>query len=101
MGKAEEKKQFKRFKDLEFKPHYLGNGKQASVNFDNGYGVSVVMFDSSYGYSDGLWELAVLKNDKLCYSTHITDDVLGWLSEDKVSEVMIEVQKLLNLVQKS
>ena len=34
----------KTFKDLKFKPHRTGEGKQAVMLFPNGYGVSVVRF---------------------------------------------------------
>jgi hypothetical protein len=93
----------KTFNDLEFKPHPIGNGKQAVMFFENGYGVSVVNFDGglfggSYTSNDNEWELAVIKKtDKgfdLTYSTHITDDVLGHLLEEDVTNVMKQVQEL-------
>ena len=84
----------KTFNDLQFKPHPIGNGLQAVMNFDNGYGVSVVKFNGSYGFHSGLWEVAILHNDDLCYDTHITDDVLGHQSEQDVTNVMSKVQAL-------
>ena len=58
-------------------------------------GVSVVQFDTSYGGSSGLWEVAVLDTEgNLDYTTEITDDVLGWLSEENVTEVMNKVESL-------
>ncbi len=85
----------KAFKDLEFKPHpgHMG-GVQAIEKFDNGYGVSVVKTPYTYGGRDGLYELAVLGNDGITYDTPITDDVLGYLSEKDVTEVLIKVQQL-------
>jgi len=83
----------KKFKDLDFKPHTIGNGVQAIIKFNNKYGVSVVKFNGSYGYPS-LWELAVLYEENITYSTDITDDVIGWLSDEDVSEVMAKVQKL-------
>ncbi len=71
----------------------MGDGLAASMSFKNEYGVSVVRFNGSYGYPN-LWELAVLHNGKLCYDTDITDDVMGHLSEERVTEVMEEVQSL-------
>ena len=82
-----------KFKDLEFKPHSIGDGVQAIMNFKNGYGVSVVKFSGSYGYPN-LWELGVLYGGDLTYNTPITEDVMGNLSENEVSEVMLKVQKL-------
>ena len=82
------------------------------MEFDNGYGVSVVRCKNSMGspfavdlfaneeYStytnnDNEWELAVLKNGAICYNTHITDDVMGYLLEEDVTRVMIQVQELI------
>ena len=70
------------------------NAKSAVLDFPNGYGVSV-LFGSGF-YSNGIdtYELAVLKDGKLYYDTAITNDVMGWLSKDEVSEVMEKVQNL-------
>jgi hypothetical protein len=63
--------------------------------FDNGYGVSVVKHDYSYGGDKGLYELAVLnENGDLTYDTPITEDVIGWLRPEDVTDVMIKVQQL-------
>ena len=97
----------KNFKDLEFKTHQTGEGKQATMMFENGYGVSVVRFKvmgnyGSYTSNESEWELAVLKGDEkgwsLTYETPITDDVMGHLSEEGVSEVMQKVQELPSAV---
>jgi len=84
----------KTFHDLEFNPHSIGNGLHAKMNFDNGYGVSVIKHTYSYGYEKNLWKVAILYKGKLCYDTHITDDVLGWQTEDDVTNVMKQVQEL-------
>ena len=82
----------KTFKDLKFDNHHTGYGTKAYIDFENGYGVSVVFGD--YWYSNGIdtYELAVMKNKHLCYSTPITNDVLGNISKERVTEAMIEVQ---------
>jgi len=88
----------KTFKDLEFEqidgaPYMVG--KKVRVQFDNGYGVSVVSHTFSYGGKDGLYELAVLdKNGDLTYETPITNDVLGYLEPEEVTEIMTKVQSL-------
>lgn len=88
----------KTFKDLEFKEHQLAKfykgAKQAIMEFENGFGVSVI-FGSCF-YSNGIdtYEVAVLKNGSLCYDTIITSDVLGGLTESEVSEVIQKVQNL-------
>ena len=50
----------KTFEDLNFEPHPLGDGVICRVHFENGYGVSVVRHQHSYGGKQGLYELAVL-----------------------------------------
>ena len=49
--------------------------------FANGYGANLARGHGSYGGDDGLWELAVMKGGDLCYTTPITNDVVGYLSE--------------------
>ncbi len=86
----------KTFKDLSFNVVEDNiNWIRAFMKFDNGYGVSVVKSDYSYGGRSGLYELAVLDSDgDVCYNTHITDDVLGFLKPEDVSKHMIEIQEL-------
>lgn len=86
----------KTFKDLEFNthPNHMG-GVQAIAKFDNGFGVSVVQTPYTYGGDKGLYELAVLDNEgHLTYSTPVTNDVIGWLRPEDVTEVLIKIQQL-------
>lgn len=83
----------KTFDDLEFKKHPIA-GTQAVMEFDNGYGVSVITGSIAYGGDQGLYELAVLKGASLCYDTPVTDDVIGYLSPEEVTGKMAEVQAL-------
>jgi hypothetical protein len=87
----------KTFKDLEFQPHFNDeNGIMSRMSFDNGFGVSVIKTSFSYGGKKGLYELAVLDSSgSITYDTTITEDVLGYLSEDEVTENMIKIQKIL------
>ena len=88
----------KTFKDLEFEqindaPFMVG--KKARMYFDNGFGVSVVSHSYSYGGRKGLYEVAVLdSDDNLTYDTPVTNDVMGYLTEEDVSNVMKQVQEL-------
>ena len=95
----------KSFKDIEFKPHPMGEGYHGLIFFPNGYGVSVVRYKSpisktfsSYTSNDNEWEVAVITGNKdkweLCYDTDITDDVIGHLTEGEVDWVMLQVQQL-------
>jgi hypothetical protein len=86
----------KTFKDLEFKehPNHLG-GVQAVITFDNGYGASIVKTPHSYGGDRGLYELAVLGTDgHLTYDTPVTNDVIGYLRDIDVTDVMEKIQQL-------
>jgi hypothetical protein len=95
-------------------PHmsFPETGKQILIRFDNDYGVSIVQFAcppfiqgqplyGSYGVDKGLYELAVTKyvgekitDLNLCYSTPITDNVIGNLSEEEVVEIVKKVSEL-------
>jgi len=70
------------------------NGVQVVHEFPNGYGASVIRHDFSYGGKDGLWEMAVLKEGDLCYNTHITNDVIGYLSDADVKSTLKEIEQL-------
>ena len=86
------------FSDLEFEPHPDWEGVQAIKFFDNGHGVSVIMTPYSYGGSDGLYEIAVLKGLEeeweICYDTPITDDVIGYLTKEEVESILTQIQNL-------
>lgn len=56
--------------------------------------VSVIRSSMSYGGAEGLFELAMLRNDKCCYDTPITDDVRGWLNEEGVLDILEDVQRI-------
>ena len=79
----------------------MRDGTQVVYKFENGYGASVVYHEFSYGGDQGLKELAVLTfpdNDderyELCYSTEITDDVLGYLSDEDVADLLVKIEAL-------
>ena len=83
------------FEELNFQPHPAGMGQQCIVQFPNGYGASVVQGPYTYGGKDGLYEIAVFgKNGEITYSTPITDDVLGYLSEEEVEKTLTDIKNL-------
>lgn len=89
---------YKTFKDLKFENRkcFLGGGI-ARLCFPNGYGVSVITGDSFSRTSKSKpYEVAVLFDNKLCYSTPITNSVIGWSTEEDVTEIMKKVQQLKN-----
>ena len=83
------------FNDLEFKQDQQRGLNAARIMFDNGYGASVIIGPHTYGGEDGLYELGVLgKDKKLTYDTPVTEDVKGYLSEDDVTKLLEQIQKL-------
>lgn len=86
------------FSDLNFQSIEHLNGVQALQFFPNGYGASVVRHSHSYGNENGLYELAVIKGDEsdwsIVYDTPITSDVLGHLTEDDVSKILVQIENL-------
>jgi hypothetical protein len=70
-------------------------GKQCIVQFQNGYGASIVQGPHTYGGTKGLYELAVFgKDGQISYSTPITDDVLGYLTEEDVEKTLTDIKNL-------
>lgn len=86
------------FKDNVFKAKFLFDGAQYIFKFSNEFGASVVKHSGSYGSSQDLWELAVLRFDgdswNIVYDTEITGDVLGYLSNEEVLETLREIRDL-------
>jgi len=87
----------KTFKDLEFKnePYFTVEERRldaAQMDFDNGYGISVIT--DGFSNDSHPYEVAVLLDGEICYDTHITDDVIGYLDEDGVTLIMKQIQEL-------
>ena len=49
------------------------NDEVVSYYCDNGYGLSVACHEHSYGGKEGLYEIALLKGDKIHYDDEWTD----------------------------
>lgn len=88
------------FNDLKFQNDEDGMGEYAFHMFNNHYGVSVVRGPYTYGGKKGLYELAVIhmapgdKHSELVYDTPITNDVIGHLTADKITDIMKQVEEL-------
>jgi hypothetical protein len=102
--------------DKEFKKKYLlmkrkiheGVTDQEIYRFPNGYGASVIRGKhTTYGGSEGLYELAVVIYDdgpqkewstdidfSICYDTSLTDDVIGYLTRKQVNSYLKEIFEL-------
>lgn len=77
------------------------DGIQYIFRFENNYGASVVKHGGSYGHGKDLWELAVIKftdesNEEweLNYDTEITSDVIGYLDDDDVRDLLNRIRGL-------
>lgn len=71
-----------------------GNSMQHIYEFPNGYGANVIQNEYSKGNEVGLYELGVLKDGILYYSTQIKNDVIGYLTADEVAEYLQRIEKL-------
>lgn len=73
---------------------------QVLYRFGNNYGASIIFHDGTYGFEQGLVELAVIRWDKnssdwsLVFDTEITDDVIGYLDEKEAAEIIEKIKEL-------
>ena len=63
------------------------------------YGASRIKHLGSYGYENDLWELEVLiwwddHNCNLTYDTEITNDVIGYLTNEQVQNLLERISNL-------
>lgn len=72
----------------------LPDGCALRFTFPNGYVGSVIRHSTSYGGPQGLWEVAVIHGEKIVYDTPITDNVLGWQTDDDVEQVLKRIREL-------
>ena len=87
-----------KFKEyVKFDEEYLG-GPHKVYKFPNNYGASVIKNKYSYGGTENLWEVGVVffygDGYELTYSTPITDDVLGYLSDEEVENTLEQIKNL-------
>lgn len=78
--------------DFDFRPHPVGF--QATANYDNGFGVSVIPESDCVHY-----ELAIMRHDgkarsHICYDSGLTEDVFRYLTVDDVHAVIMRVRNL-------
>lgn len=84
---------YKTFEDLDF--YHDGVVNRSFIVFNNGYGASVVIGPHTYGGNDGFYEMAVIDSEfKILYDTPITNDVIGWLDPEGVTEILKNIQDL-------
>ena len=101
--------ELKQFKDLVFKRHEMTkdafllpssireeymNARHAKMQFENGYGISVLKGTLFYSNGIDTYEVAVLDNNGICHNTSMTNDVIGYVDADEVSDIMKQIQEL-------
>lgn len=71
---------------------------QYIFRFENDYGASVVKSPYTYGGDQDLWELGVIKFEgckwHLTYNTSIIEDVLGYLTDEQVMDILKQIKAL-------
>ena len=87
-------KLLKKFTHLAY--YYAGKEYRKRWFFKNGFGISVIRGFGTYGFSKGLFELAVMDEKGIRYDTKITSDVIGFLTSKKVLKIGLRVSKLKN-----
>ena len=81
-----------KFKDLKFRTH-AENDVQALTEV-NGYDVSIVRNQLSYGGDKGLYEIGVYKGDKMSDPLGWKDSVKGWLTPEGVEKELDLMEQL-------
>lgn len=75
-----------------------GDGVGYKFKFKNDYGASVMKHQHSYGSDEDLWELGVIRwrDDEweLNYDTPITSDVIGYLTDEDVRNLLQRIKDL-------
>ena len=70
--------------------HLNGKGNHVILQFPNGYGASIISTPFSYGI-----EVAVLDSlGSITYDTPITDDVIGYLNETTLIDLLNKIKVL-------
>lgn len=62
------------------------------INFDNGYGLSIISGEIFYTSEEGPYEVGILHNGELDHTTELTEDVLGHQSKEDVENLLKIVQ---------
>jgi hypothetical protein len=90
----------KTFNDLNFGQHinnFIKDTKQARMQFDNGYGISVLLGGEGI-YSNGIdtYEVAILYDDELCDDSGLCDNIFAHRTQEEITELMEKIQQLPN-----
>lgn len=86
------KRKFLSFSDLKFSE---GKPAKATLNFPNGFGVNIY-YRSSATNKELPYELELLRNNVPVIDQRISDDNIGYCSEDDITTLMHQIQRLWN-----
>ena len=74
-----------------------GSEYGGEIDFDNGYGLSIVKHKSSYGGTKGLFEIMLTRNGNPYSLPPFTEDgdtVKGFLTKEEVDSIISDVELL-------
>ena len=71
-------------------------GIMLRFRFPNNYGASVVKHKGSYGYNEGLYEIAILYNNELYYGSLIANDIIGHVNPKDIGKILLQIKGLDN-----
>ena len=90
-------KEYKVSDYLMFDGSLKGSEYGGEIDFDNGYGLSIVKHKSSYGGTKGLFEIMLTRNGNPYSLPPITEDgdtVKGFLTKEEVDIIISDVELL-------
>lgn len=83
--------------DSHTEPRQDGTFQRMAVQFPNGLGISIIRGPGTYGYSEGLFEIAPLDEDgSIMHVEGVSapyDDVRGWLTASEVLEAAEKISR--------
>ena len=85
------------FEELKFRDISSTHGegaKQALVDFENGFNISVVKHKYSHGGEKGLYEIGCFYNNHMVDPADWGDTVKGWLTPEGVEKELREIKCL-------
>jgi hypothetical protein len=90
-------KEYKVSDYLMFDDSLKGSEYGGEIDFDNGYGLSIVKHKSSYGGTKGLFEIMLTRNGNPYSLPPLTEDgdtVKGFLTKEEVDSIISDVELL-------
>jgi len=81
------------FDELKFGIHPAGRGRRATIEFENGFGASIITDYPFYSRGDAPYELGVLHNGRLHYDNPVADgDVVGYQTKEQIEKLLERIK---------